>query len=99
MRRGTTPTITITTDINLSEYTVFVTLKQGNISKDFTPYVEDYTLSVYLTQEDTLAFEGQKNVQIQVRAIDQSGNAIASNIMTTKVDEILKEGVIANADT
>lgn len=98
MRRGTTPTITIQTDIDLTEYSVWVTFEQGTVQKDFIPTksADGKELEVTLTQEDTLAFS-KGDVKIQIRAVDEGGTAIASNIMTAKVNELLKEGVITYA--
>lgn len=98
MRRGTTPTITIQTDLDLTGYTVFVTISQGAIQKDFVPIVTPTELMFDLTQADTLAFKDGA-AKLQIRAVDAEGYAIASNIMTINVREILKEGIIAYGDS
>ena len=99
MRRGTTPTFDITCDIDLTGYTIFVTIKQGSIQLDLTHTVESTetgcTLSVTLTQEQTLMFSDRPNAAMQIRAIDVSGLAVASNIMAIDVTNILREGVIS----
>ena len=51
-------------------------------------------LSVTLTQEQTLVFDERGTASMQVRAIDQAGLAIASNIMTVDIGKILLDGVI-----
>lgn len=97
MRRGTTPTITITTDIDLtSASNLFVTFKQGErivfekTLNDVT--ITGNTVACELTQEDTLALKDSM-VRFQIRAT--IGDAkVASNIMTASVDEILKGGEI-----
>lgn len=103
MIRGTTPTIEISTDVDLTGASVlYVTFAQGTVDvcektlSDVT--VTTNKVTVTLTQEDTLAFTaseayGCNPVYIQIRA--KIGNtAIASNIMKTTADRILKNGVI-----
>ena len=99
MRRGTTPTFNIECDVDLTGYTIFVTLEQGNKEFTLTPECEatedGCVLSVTLTQEQTLVFDDRGAASMQVRAIDQAGLAIASNIMTVDIGKILLDGVIA----
>lgn len=100
MYRGTTPTNTITVDLDLRGMTVFVTYAQGD-SVLFEKSNDDMTiseteLSIPLTQADTLKLSDLKRtVYVQIRAIDSSGVAVASNIMTTTAEAILKDGEIA----
>lgn len=98
MRRGTTPTLTITTDISLVEASNFyLTFKQGDrvifekTLSDVT--ITEDTVSVWLTQAETLALKDGRMVSFQIRATlgDQK---VASNIMVAKVEEILKGGEI-----
>ena len=98
MRRGTTPTITISTDVDLSAASnLFVTFTQGNVTI-FEKTLSDVTVSstavsVELTQEDTLALASGASVEFQIRAT--VGDAkLASNIMASSVERILKNGVI-----
>ena len=97
MRRGTTPTITITTDIDLtSASNLFVTFKQGDrivFEKTLDDVaVTENTVICKLTQEDTLALKDSM-VRFQIRAT--IGDAkVASNIMTAQVSDILKGGAI-----
>ena len=99
MRRGTTPTHEFTTDIDLSTADkIYITYKQGGVVKlekalpDIT--VTPTKLIVTLTQEETLSFSINKGVEIQIRALLIGGEAIASNVITTTAQKILKEGVI-----
>ena len=98
MRRGTTPTFNVTCDVNLTGYTIYLTLEQGTVELTLTPECEatetGCTLAVTLTQEQTLLFNDKMKASMQIRAIDAGGTAIASNIMTVDVGRILKEGVI-----
>ena len=100
MYRGTSPTITVDTDTDLTraQYVVVtiedfngnevsVDSQSGNLSITPTAVMAKFT------QEQTLALTKGK-IQMQIRAVDKSGNAIASNIMTSKLDDVLKDGVI-----
>ena len=99
MRRGTTPTHTFETDIDLSAAEVmYITYKQGD-TVIMEKSIEDINVSpdkveIYLTQEDTLAFAEYSKVSIQIRVRFPDGMAIASNIIDTTAERILKEGVI-----
>lgn len=104
MYRGTTPTNTITVDLDLREMTVFVTYSQaGRVVFEKTNAdieIEQNEIRVPLTQAETLAlsaWDRGQTVFVQIRAIDALGNAVASNIMTTTVNAILKDGEIEYA--
>lgn len=97
MRRGTTPTITITTDLDLTQASnLFVTFKQGD-RVCFEKTLDEVTVTensvvCELEQADTLALkDGQVRFQIRATLGDSK---VASNIMTASVDEILKGGAI-----
>lgn len=106
MRRGTTPTITLTVDKDVSDgwtlYATFrsgmhnVTLENDRMTIELEPSTEtegDKTLiTVTLTQEETLSL-GVGNAEVQVRAIKDS-TAIATDIQRVDVGRILKDGVI-----
>ena len=99
MRRGTTPTNTFKTNIDLSGATVFVTYSQLGRpvlekSGDSLEISEDAVVT-RLTQKDTLSFKATKSVNIQIRYVFPDGTAGASNIMTADVGEILKDGEIS----
>lgn len=98
MRRGTTPTITINTDLDLTDASnLFVTFKQDGVVvfektlSDVT--VTEETVVVNLTQDETLALNTSAGLQFQIRA-SLGDNKVASNVMQTTVEKILKEGVI-----
>ena len=101
MRRGTTPTLTITvTGIDVADLkTIKVTFKQGNIeltknTEDVSIDVENNSISVPLTQQDTLMF-GSGAVNVQIRGLLADGvTAIASGIKSFSMDKILLDGVI-----
>lgn len=96
MRRGSTPTHTFETDIDLREAEVYVTYSQGG--KKLTKTGEDLdvtenSISVYLSQSDTLGF-GVGHVEVQVRYKMPDGSADASDIVTIETERILLNGEI-----
>ena len=97
MRRGTTPINTFTTPISLIGATVFVDYEQDRqiviekTGEDLT--VTDTEVTLELTQEDTLRL-CHGNVFIQIRAVFPDGTALASNIIQTTAERIIKDGVI-----
>lgn len=98
MRRGTTPTHIFNVDIDLTDAAViYITYRQKGknlleiTGDDLT--VDPEKITAKLTQEQTLAFE-PGTVDIQIRARFEDGSAIASNVIQTTANTILKEGVI-----
>lgn len=99
MKRGTTPTLTLTVDADISDWTKYVTFRANcrivTIEDDRleATYADNMTtITLTLTQEETLAL----NVgacEVQVRAI-KNGTAVATDIAKVDVGRILKEGVI-----
>ena len=105
MRRGTTPTITLTVDADLTGWTVYATFKSGGkqltfendrMEMTYTPGSQGATgktaIEITLTQQETLSL-GVGNAEVQVRAI-HDGTAIATDIQAVDVGRIIKEGVI-----
>lgn len=104
--RGTTPTLTfhVKNEMNLSEIAeIWVTFKTkaGVKSKEITYTMDDLTIdpvektiTLNLTQEDTLDFTDTKVVEVQLRVRLNNDVAVASSIMDVDVSPILKEGVI-----
>lgn len=104
--RGTTPSITL--DVNGVDLSfqdtwpvVVVTLKNGGTQVDLQRDLLDIkhtddgcSVTFALTQEQTLAFDWMKEVKIQLRAKDASGRAIATDIASVAVDDIVKDGEI-----
>lgn len=99
MYRGTTPIHKFAFEFPKETVDViYITYKQnGQLriekSKEEITFEEGYIL-VKLSQEETLKFTEIGPVEIQIRFTDMSENAYASNVITTRVDRILKEGVI-----
>lgn len=100
MRRGTTPWIELILDgcEDIGAYkTILVTMQQGDIEVNKNEEqltIEGNVIRFQLTQEETLAFKYGRTVKIQLRALDESGNAIASDIITASVSDVLNEEVI-----
>ena len=99
MRRGTTPTHIFETDVDLTTAEViFITYAQGGrtvLTKEIGDItVETDKITVTLEQSDTLAFCPEDYVSIQIRARFPDGSAIASQVIETSVDGILRQGVI-----
>ena len=100
--RGTTPTIIlhVTNEdfnmANISECHVTIQNDNGTNKKVFenpTIDAEEKTITVPLTQEDTLSFKyGNINIQARVKLI--SGSVIASPIITTNMNRILEETIL-----
>lgn len=100
--RGTTPTNKFNVSMDLTEATVlYITYSQlGKTVIEKT--LEDVTeitaesVSVKLTQEDTLLLKAAAQVEIQIRAGfgGENGDRVRSNIMVAEVERILKDGEI-----
>ena len=98
MRRATTPNIEIGIDKDLRGYWYRVTFKQNGttIIKDQSDCIlsdDGKTISIELTQEETLRFSDLFNIQVQVR-FGKDNKVCATNIVYTKIDKILDEEVI-----
>lgn len=98
MYRGTTPINIFRTDVDLTNASVlFITYKQNGkviLEKSIDEVsIKRNSVIVYLSQKETLLFkEGIVTIQIRVRFFD--GSTIASDLIRTNADDILKEGEI-----
>lgn len=98
MYRGTTPTNVFRTDVDLENASVlFVSYKQNGkvvLEKSLEDASVKKTLvTVNLTQKETLLFQ-DGIVTIQIRAKFPDNTAIASNLIRTTAEEIVKDGEI-----
>lgn len=99
MRRGTTPTHTFQLPVDAS---LLDEVKITYVQKDkevLTKYKRDCkvngsSISVTLTQEETLRFSQYCVCHVQVRALTNDGEAIASQIMNVKVLPLLDAEVL-----
>lgn len=104
MTRGTTPTHVFTVDPQILSggvSAVFITYAQnGRVMLEKSTediVVGENTLTVKLTQEDTLQFFApytDNEVEIQIRLKTTAGEALASEKIITTVSDVLKEGAI-----
>lgn len=102
MRQGTTPTYILTIPgHDLTDQTVFVTVsgRGKRITKTGDALTIAYsdnasTIAFRLTQEETFALQ-LGVAQVQVRFIDAAGTALATDIGTLNVEQVLQPGVIA----
>lgn len=98
MRRGTTPTLTFNMPFDSAGVeNIYITFVQGRemvLEKTLADVVwNEKAIELELTQEETLKFRpGQMEIQIRIKFINEQ--AIASNIMYTTSEAILKDGVI-----
>ncbi|MBR5823713.1 MAG: hypothetical protein IKY67_06190 [Paludibacteraceae bacterium] len=100
MIRGTTPSLTFNLPFDVSNIkTVWVTFSQKHFEvlslETEQLQLKGQTISVKLTQDQTLSLKQDEDVEIQLRILTNNGDALASNIMRTSADRILREGVIA----
>ena len=97
--KGCTATNTFTVPFSRDEVDVLYITYQQREKTVLEKTFEDCTFSegvvtVNLSQEETLMFESLLAVRIQIRARLKNNAAIKSNIISTDVDKILKDGVI-----
>ena len=101
MRRGSTPTNVFTVPMDLHNATVYIDYEQnGQIvlektNDDMTFDSDPYTITIELSQEDTLKFK-PGTVCVQIRYVFANGDADASNIIKTTFERIIKDGVITH---
>ena len=98
MKRGTTPTLTLTVDADIVGWTVYASFRTNgkvytfeNDRLQMTSEDDVTTILLTLTQEETLEMHG--SAEVQIRAI-KNGTAIATDIQRVDVGRILKDGVI-----
>lgn len=96
--RGTTPQNTFAVPLDLTTCNViYITYSQygATVFEIELPDIDVAadSLVVTLTQEQTLALK-KGPVSIQIRARYPNGTAVASDIINTTAEEILKDGVI-----
>lgn len=98
MNRGDTPTITYkglpcdNTDIEDVKIYLYGSRKLVFDYDDIS--IGPDVLQITLTQEQTLSFSDTEDIKMQIRLKLKSGQAFTSNVMTTKLGEILEAEVI-----
>ena len=99
IRRGTTPTHTFTLPCDSSvikEVMIIYAQNDAEVickTKDHCK-IEGNTVTVTLTQSDTLKFNHRYNVQVQVRILTLDGVAAASDIEVVSVRKLLNDEVM-----
>lgn len=100
MYRGTTPTLNFIFEYNLENFDItafYLTFMQGNeivLEKELSELeITENTVTVKLTQQETLSMESNEPIYIQAR-IKIKDVAYATNIIATNLKSILKGGVI-----
>lgn len=98
MIRGTTPTHTFELPFSASNFVVYtVTYSQANnviVKKEKNDCEESGNkILVMLTQEETLKFNTNDVVEIQIKAMDSDGVVTASDVVRTTAKKILDEVV------
>ena len=100
---GTTPTFTlrVTDDENLNFYdaeNIFFTIRQGSVeyTKDmeYITIVDNFTLRVSFTQEETLKFRYNQEAKIQLNWIYPNGIRAATKVKTVTLSENLLREVL-----
>lgn len=99
MIRGTTPTLEFILPFEVSIIQkMYITFSQNNTvifeltEKDCN--LSESTVTVTLTQEQTLLLDDTLNLSIQMRVLTTDNVALASEMIYTNVDGILKDGEI-----
>ena len=100
MRRGTTPTVTLHVDADLTDCEVRVAMRNGGrtaVKTDDQINVvsgkHESTVTMRLTQRDTLALDASYPVEFQIR-YKRGDDACATDTAKTTVETILEEGEI-----
>lgn len=98
LQRGTTQELTFILPEAISIEVLYITFcqKEKTVLEKTLADVEvnENTITLQLSQLDTLQFCSKHAVYIQLRIRDTDGNALKSDTFRTDVDDVLKEGVI-----
>ncbi len=100
MYRGTTPTLKFNLPFDTSLIDeVWVTLGQDDeavVNKTLSDCTADgKSLTVKLTQSDTLALSSEERTYVQLRVLLTDGTALASKTFKVKTKYIIRNGVIS----
>lgn len=100
MKRGTTPTHTFTlpfeTSVIQKMHILYAQDEEVRLKKtEADATMEGNAVSVKLTQEDTLALDCKKNVEVQIRVLTMGNDALTSDIIRVPVDRCLENEVLA----
>lgn len=92
MFKGTTPPFTISTDVDLTNFTVQISIKQSQTELVLAPTsVTSNAVTFALTQEQTLNIDAGDTARIQIRAA--RGNvSYAGDVLPVEVQGLLTGG-------
>ena len=97
MRRGTTPTHTFLLPLaaaDVKKIRVIYCQDGENVLTREDAEISGNIATLQLTQEETLKFNSESRVEIQVRLLAEDDEALASNIITVRVDRLLESEVL-----
>lgn len=99
MIRGTTPYFSFVLPFPYDQIALgYITFSQnGNVVLDranSTWTIDEKTATIHLTQEETLSFNADASVEIQLSIKTNDGEVIRSNIKRTTAERILKNEAI-----
>ena len=100
MIRGTTPTLTITLPdgfdmASVQAYELWLRAERSGYKLHFADEQitkHDNAVSITLTQEQTLTFDNNENIAVQLRFIDSAGRVGATYKATISIAEFIGEG-------
>lgn len=103
MRQGTTPKHTFNLPFAIPEGAVVrIIYKQGDsvvlVKTDQDCEINESSVSVRLTQEETFSFNEKRKVRIQLRILTPEEEALESNIITRTVEECLEREIMCLED-
>ena len=99
MRKGTTPThiftIPFDTAIVKEALVVYAQDDKEVFRKDtFDCMMDGKNIGVALTQEETLSFDHNRNVQVQLRVLTTEGDSYVSDVWVVSANQCLSKEVI-----
>lgn len=99
MKRGTTPTHTFTLpfEVDLVKKVRVLYSQDDNLKVTKTEddvVMKGNTIQVKLTQEDTFKLLCSRFVEIQVRVLTTTGEAMSSDIIRVALDRCLEEAIL-----
>lgn len=104
MRRGTTPTLRVTVDADVTAMHIYLALKCGrnaivrendtlDVALDESGDEPKTVITCRLSQSETLSMRAGERCEVQLRAVtDEGATALASNIGSIPVGRILQDG-------
>ena len=102
--RGADHEIEFELDLDLTEVQiVWVTFSQNGFKRfrketeDIEP-VDEHTIKVHLTQEDTLALKPKRMASIQIKFMNTDGTVDVTEIIRRDVSELLDEDIIGEEE-